>query len=90
MGAAFVPALLALADPAQTRVTAIMADLEAAFPHAGGGTDDDDEGGDRPGGERNGVDKRRPSEKRRGAKSSGRKPAARSNGPGGRLAGAPR
>ncbi len=34
MGAAFVPALLDFADPAQTRVAAVLAELEAQFPTA--------------------------------------------------------
>jgi len=42
MGAAFVPALLEFTDPAQTRVNAILAELEAQFPNP----DDDGEEAD--------------------------------------------
>jgi len=49
MGAAFLPALLALVDPSQARVNAIMAELEAAMPAQGASDEEEDalEGGDK-------------------------------------------
>jgi len=69
MGAAFVPALLDMAEPTQARVGAILAELECAFPLQQDADDDDDEGGggDRAEGGGGEAATRRPARGRRAA-----------------------